>query len=116
MASSTRPLVPLREATALAFERLFPDQAERDPKLLGIIAFALSALVAVYRRDARSGELCEVGETEFTASEFVLAIDSLFITAQQLERALPGFQLRPLEVARASLTLRQSGRARKVPA
>ena len=65
--------------------------------------------------DRLLGELCEVGEAEFTASEFALAIDSLFIPAQQLEHALPGFQLRPLEPARASLTLRQSGRARKPP-
>ncbi len=105
-----RPLVPLREAAALAFERLFPDQAERDPKLLGIVAFALSALVTVYRRDVRSGDLCEVAEAEFTAGEFAHAIDALFIPTQQLERALPGFQLRPLEAARPSLSLRQGRR------
>lgn len=111
MEPSMRPLVPLREAAALAFERLFPDQADPDPKLLGIVAFALSALVAVYRRDVRSGELCEVAEAEFTAREFSRAIDLLFIPAQQLERALPTFQLRPLEAAtRVSLTLRQSRR------
>lgn len=111
-----RPLVPLREAAALAFERLFPDQADRDPKLLEIVAFALSALVTVYRCDVGSAELREVGEAEFAAGGFGRAIDRLFIPAQQLERALPAFRVSSPEAARISLTLRQSPRIAKFPA
>jgi len=103
--------IPLSNAVALAHGRLFPDEPHRDFRTLQTIALALTALVPIYRR----GTQCELTELELVAERFAAtSMDELLVSKVRFEAALQMLQADSLDVARASLTLRQSRRALNV--
>ena len=104
MTERQAPFIPLWEAAAVAFERLFPQEDERDARLLDVIALALSALIPIYTRNIESGALRELTDAEMEDGRHAL------VSLQQLERALKTIDLGSLDAARVSLTLRQSRR------
>ena len=100
--------IPLSTAVQQAHRRLFPDEPHRDFKTLQAIALALTALVPIYR--AKSG--CELTEPELVAERFGAAtMDELMVSKVRFEAALQTMQVGSLDMARASLTMRQSPRS-----
>ena len=100
--------IPLSTAVAQAHKRLFPDEPRRDPKTLQTIALALTALLPIYRRSTES----QLTEPELEAERFAAtSMDDLVVSKIRFESALEMLQFGSLDVARASLTLRQSPRA-----
>jgi hypothetical protein len=103
--------IPLSKAVAQAHRRLFPDEPSRDPRTLQTIALALTALIPIYR--SKSG--CELTEPELAAERFsTVSMDELMVSTVRFEAALKSLQIESLDLARASLTLRQSPRALNV--
>ena len=101
----------LSKAVARAHSRLFPEEPYKDPRTLQIIALALTELLPMYWRDARSGERHELTEPELSASTFTpAAMDVLTVPRRRFEAALETLQVACLDQARVSLTLRQSPR------
>jgi hypothetical protein len=99
--------IPLSKAVAQAHRRLFPDEPYRNPRTLQTIALALTALVPIYR--CKSG--CELTDPELTAERFsATSMDELMVSKLRFEAALDTLQVESLDMARASLTLRQSPR------
>ena len=100
--------IPLSKAVAQAHRRLFPDEPYRNPRTLQTIALALTALVPIYR--SKSG--CELTDPELEAERFsATSMDELMVSRVRFEAALETLQMESLDLARASLTLRQSPRA-----
>ena len=100
--------IPLSSAVALAHRRLFPDEPHRDLKTLQTIALALTALLPIYRRSTEA----QLTELEMVAERFaVISMDELVVSKVRFEAALELLQVGSLDLARASLTLRQSPRA-----
>jgi hypothetical protein len=108
MPATRTPYISMWRAAAVAFERLFPEQPEKDARLLDVIALALSALMPIYKREMQSGALRELTEAEVIAGD--LACEALLVSLPELERALPLLGVGSPEAARASLTLRQGRR------
>jgi hypothetical protein len=100
--------IPLSKAVAQAHRRLFPDEPRREPKTLQTIALALTMLLPIYRRDTES----QLTELELEAGRFAAtSMDDLVVSQIRFEAALEMLQVGSLDVARVSLTLRQSPRA-----
>jgi hypothetical protein len=100
--------IPLSKAVAQAHRRLFPDESYRDPKTLKIIALALTVLVPIYRR----GTEAELTDPELEAERFnATSMEELMVKKIRFEAALDTLQIGSVDIARASLTLRQSPRA-----
>jgi len=100
--------IPLSKAVAQAHRRLFPDETYRNPRTLQTIALALTALIPIYR--CKSG--CQLTEPELEAERFsAVSMDELMVSKVRFEAALDTLQVESLDLARASLTLRQSPRA-----
>jgi hypothetical protein len=103
--------IVLSKAVARAHSRLFPDEPYKDPKTLQTIALALTALMPIYRRDPESGHHQELTEPELAAERFTQpAMEVLLVSQRRFEAALDTLQATSLELARASLTMRQSPR------
>lgn len=101
--------IGLAPALAQAHKRLFPGEPYRHPKTLQAIAFALSALMPILRRDSLTGRPRELSSLELEAERFTQAsIDLLLVSKIRFDAALDTLQVASLEQARASLTLRQS--------
>jgi hypothetical protein len=99
--------IPLSTAVAQAHRRLFPDEPYRDPKTLKAIALALSALMPIYRTNSER----ELTEPELLAERFTEpAMARLAVSTVRLEAALVTMQVASLEMARVTLTMRQSPR------
>jgi hypothetical protein len=99
--------IPLSKAVAQAHRRLFPDEPRREPKTLQTIALALTVLLPIYRRDTE----CQLTELELEAERFAAtSMDDLVVSQIRFEAALEMLQVGSLDVARVSLTLRQSPR------
>ena len=99
--------IPLSTAVAQAHRRLFPDEPYRDPKTLEAIALALSALMPIYRTNSER----ELTEPELLAERFTEpAMARLAVSTVRLEAALVTMQVASLEMARVTLTMRQSPR------
>lgn len=99
--------IPLSKAVAQAHGRLFPDEPYRDPKTLHSIALALTALMPIYRSDSDR----ELTEPELLNEGFTAAaMERLAVSKVRFEAALNTLQVASLDVARVSLTLRQSPR------
>lgn len=62
--------IPLARAAIMAHERLYPGHAVKDAKALDLLAVALSALMALYQRDARTDEVRELDRTLVVAGRF----------------------------------------------
>ena len=60
----------LSKAVARAHSRLFPDEPYKDPRTLQVIALALTDLIPMYWRDARTGERHQLTEPELAAAQF----------------------------------------------
>jgi len=103
--------IPLSKAVAQAHRRLFPDEPHRNPRTLQTIALALTALIPIYQ--IRSG--CQLTEPELAAERFgATSMDELMVSRIRFEAVLDTLQMESLELARASLTLRQSPRAFRI--
>lgn len=97
----------MSKAVAQAHRRLFPDEPYRDPKTLHAIALALTALMPIYRANTER----ELTEPELLAEGFSeSAMEKLAVSTVRLEAALTTLQVGSLEMARVSLTMRQSPR------
>ena len=97
-------LIPLSKAVAQAHRRLFPDEPQH-PRTLQTIALALTDLIPIYRGDY------QLTEPELLAERFTAAsMDELVVSECRFQAALETLQVQSLDVARASLTLRQSPR------
>jgi len=100
--------IPLSKAVAQAHRRLFPDEPYRDPKTLKIIALALTVLIPIYRRATES----ELTDPELEGERFnATSMEELMVSKVRFEAAVVTLQVGSLDIARASLTLRQSPRA-----
>lgn len=99
--------ISLAKAVAQAHRRLFPDEPYRNPKTLHTIALALTALVPIYRSDSQR----ELTEPELQGERFTeAAMEHLAVSQVRFEAALNSLQICSLDLARASLTMRQSPR------
>jgi len=97
-------LIPLSKAVAQAHRRLFPDEPQH-PRTLHTIALALTDLIPIYRGDY------QLTEPELLAERFTAAsMDELVVSERRFQAALETLQVQSLDMARASLTLRQSPR------
>jgi len=101
-------LLQLSQAALVVQERLFPDPSDRHPRLLGTISIALSELIPVYVRGGEDGRLRALTDDEVVEGRFNR---NALVRSADLERALGRLRFEPLEAARASLAMRQSGRA-----
>ena len=101
--------ITLSKAVAQAHSRLFPDEPEKEMRTLQVIALALTDLIPMYWRDARTGEAHQLTEPELAAAQFTRTVmELLLVPKRRFEAALDTLQVASLEQARASLTLRQS--------
>jgi len=103
--------IALSTAVVRAHSRLFPDEPYKDPRTLQVIALALTDLMPMYWRDARTGERHQLTEPELAAAQFTRAVmDLLSVPKVRFEAALATMQATSLDQARVSLTQRQSPR------
>ena len=101
--------ISLSKAVAQAHSRLFPNEPYKDLRTLQVIALALTDLIPMYWRDARTGEQHQLTEPELAAAQFTKAVmDVLLVPQERFEVALDTMQVASLDQARVSLTLRQS--------
>lgn len=104
--------ITLSKAVLRAHSRLFPDEPYKDPRTLQVIALALTDLIPMYWRDARTGERHQLNELELAAAQFTKSVmELLSVPKVRFEAALDTLQVASLEQARVSLTLRQGSRA-----
>lgn len=103
--------IELTLAVSRAHSRLFPDDPYKDLKTLQVIALALTNLVPMFWRDARTGERHQLTEPELAAAQFTRAMMALIsVPKVRFEAALDTMQVASLDRARVTLTLRQSPR------
>jgi hypothetical protein len=103
--------IELTMAVLRAHSRLFPDDPYKSPKTLQVIALALTELIPMYWRDARTGERHQLTEPELAAAQFnATTMQLLSVPQRRFEAALDTLQVASLDQARASLTMRQSPR------
>jgi hypothetical protein len=97
----------LSKAVVQAHRRLFPDEPNRDYRTLQTIALALTALIPIHRKSTET----QLTEPELEAERFsASSMDELLVSKLRFEAALETMQIESLDMARASLTLRQSPR------
>lgn len=107
--------IALSKAVVRAHSRLFPDESYKDPRVLQVIALALTELMPMYWRDARTGERHQLTEPELAAAQFSRAVmELLYVPKVRFEAAIQTLQATSLDQARASLTMRQSPRPASV--
>lgn len=107
--------IALSKAVVRAHSRLFPDEPYKDPRVLQVIALALTELMPMYWRDARTGERHQLTEPELAAAQFSRAVmELLYVPKARFEAAIQTLQATSLDQARASLTMRQSPRPASV--
>lgn len=98
-------------AVSRAHSRLFPDDPYKDPRTLQVIALALTELIPMYWRDARTGERLQLTEPELASAQFTATMMQLLsVPKRRFEAALDTLQVTSLDHARVSLTMRQSPR------
>jgi hypothetical protein len=103
--------IELSRAVSRAHSRLFPDEPYKELRTLQVIALALTELIPMYWRDARTGERHQLTEPELAAAQFTRAMmDLVSVPARRFEAVLETMQAASLDQARASLTMRQSPR------
>ena len=72
-----------------------------------MIALALTALLPIHRRDSE----CQLTEPEMAAERFnATSMDDLVVSKIRFEAVLDTLQIGSLDLARVSLTMRQSPR------
>jgi len=92
-------LIPLGRAAIVVHDRLCPGQDVKDAKALDLLAVALSALIPLYQRDARSDAVERLATAVITAGRFTRGatrlefrdrapLGSLMVSRADLERAL----------------------------
>lgn len=107
--------IALSKAVVRAHSRLFPDESYKDPRVLQVIALALTELMPMYWLDARTGERHQLTEPELAAAQFSRAVmELLYVPKARFEAAIQTLQATSLDQARASLTMRQSPRPASV--
>lgn len=99
--------IPLSKAVAQAHHRLFPDEPVRDPKTLQAIALAFTALMPIYR----AGSQQQLTEPELVRERFTeAAMEELIVSKVRFDAVIATLQVASLDMARVSLTMRQSPR------
>jgi hypothetical protein len=109
--------LPLARAAALTHDELFPDLEVKESKALDVIALALSVLIPLYQRDADSGALRALGESELSMGRFTRGattlefsdrppLRSLAVSRAQLIGAIDALREDALIIGRLSLTRR----------
>ena len=99
--------IQLSKAVAIAHRRLFPDDPFSEARTLHTIALAFTALMPIYRRD--SGR--ELTEPELEVERFTASsMEELAVSKVRFEAAMVTLRMESLDLARASLTMRQSPR------
>jgi hypothetical protein len=99
--------IPLSKAVAQAHRRLFPDEPVRELKTLQTIALAFTALMPIYRASSEQ----QLTEPELVNERFTESgMEELMVSKVRFEAALATMQVTSLDMARVSLTLRQSPR------
>ena len=103
--------IALSKAVVRVHTRLFPEEPYKDPRTLQVIALALTELMPMYWRDARTGERHQLTEPELAAAQFTRGVmELLSVPMVRFEAALETLQVASLDQARVSLTMRQSPR------
>lgn len=69
--------MPLARAAILAHDRLFPGHEVKDAKTLDLLALALSTLMALYQRDAKSQAVERLSAATIAAGRFTRAATRL---------------------------------------
>lgn len=111
VADGLQDFIELSRAVARAHARLFPDEPYKDLRTLQVIALALTELIPMFWRDARTGERHQLNEMELAAAQFTRAMmDLVSVPKRRFEAVLDTMQAASLDQARASLTMRQSPR------
>ena len=99
--------IPLSKAVAQAHRRLFPDEPVRDPKTLQTIALAFTALMPIYRADSEQ----QLTEPELLNERFTESgMEQLIVSKVRFDAVIATMQVASLDIARVSLTMRQSPR------
>lgn len=99
--------IPLSKAVAQAHRRLFPDEPVRDPKTLQTIALAFTALMPIYRASSQQ----QLTEPELLSERFTESgMEQLIVSKVRLDAVIATLQVTSLDLARVSLTMRQSPR------
>jgi hypothetical protein len=63
-------LIPLGRAAMLVHDRVFPGHEVKDAKTLDLLALALSSLIPLYRRDAKSDAAEPLDAAQIAAGRF----------------------------------------------
>jgi len=111
MRSPDPTMISLRAGVAASLPRIFPGESVREPKLLDVVALALSELVPIYRAEG-DGALRRLTDGDMAAGRLLRDADALLVFPDDLERAITRLQAESPDVARARLTLRQGPRAK----
>ena len=99
--------IPLSKAVAQAHRRLFPDEPVRELKTLQAIALAFTELMPIYRANSEQ----QLTEPELINERFTESgMEQLIVSKVRFEAVIATMQVASLDMARASLTLRQSTR------
>lgn len=99
--------IPLSKAVAQAHRRLFPDEPVRDPKTLQTIALAFTALMPIYRASSEQ----QLTEPELLSERFTESgMEQLVVSQVRFDAVIATLQVASLDMARVSLTMRQSPR------
>jgi hypothetical protein len=86
--------IALSKAVARAHKRLFPDDYDQDLRTLQTIALALTDLLPMYWRDARTGERHQLTEPELAAVQFTRGVmEVLSVPKVRFEAALATLQM-----------------------
>jgi hypothetical protein len=99
--------IPLSKAVAQAHRRLFPDEPVRDSKTLQTIALAFTELMPIYRASSKQ----QLTEPELLNERFTESgMEELIVSKVRFDAVIATLQVASLDVARVSLTMRQSPR------
>lgn len=91
--------IPLGRAAILAHDRVLPGHEVKDAKTLDLLALALSTLMTIYQRDAKSDAVERLGAAQIAAGRFTRGatrlefrdrppLGSLMVARAELARAL----------------------------
>ena len=92
VADGLQDFIELSRAVARAHARLFPDEPYKDLRTLQVIALALTELIPMFWRDARTGERHQLNEMELAAAQFTRAMmDLVSVPKRRFEAVLDSY-------------------------
>jgi len=111
MQSPESAMISLRSGATDSLRRILPGENDRDPRLLDVVALALSELIPIYRTDG-DGTLRKLTDAEVVADRFLLDAGKLLVSRDDLERAMARLQAESPDDARVRRALRQSPKSK----